>query len=601
MNSCLIGLLLLQMGAPVPAPKPPQQENDADPRNQITVTDSGLVDLRLRDADVFDALELLSEQTKRNIVTCDGVRGSVSMVLRHVRFDEALNAILTANHLTYEERDGIIFVLPANGPGAAQDDADTDDQPAQLMRVFRLSYINASDAEDFVRPLLSEHCKLARTAEAEAGIEADETSAGGANTAANDVLIVIGPPEDIEIASQAIAEIDVQPVQVLVEATILRATLNEENALGIDFNTLTGIDFQLMQADAPAATSITLGSVPPAHLDDLNIAARTDFNSAIASGGFTFGIVKDRIAAFIRALEQVTDVSVMANPKILTLNKQRGEVLVGRRDGYVTTTVTETAAVQTIEYLETGTRLIFRPFVARDGHVRMEIHPEDSNGGLTAANLPFQETTEATTNILLKDGHTILIGGLFRERTTSSRSQVPLLGNVPVLGSFLGVDQDRTTREEVIILLTVHVLKNTAEEYEQFAELKQDVERIRVGGRRGLMGTGREQLAHANYQAALEAARAGEIDKAIWNVRLALHLHPRHLESIKLEESLLRERMWHADGARVRTFVHDLIRSSAGLREEGHFGRPTVPSEEEIYPPPETFIEPPAASSGAEE
>jgi hypothetical protein len=79
--------------------------------------------------------------------------------------------------------------------------------------------------------------------------------------------------------------------------------------------------------------------------------------------------------------------------------------------------------------------LTFRPYVGEDGVVRMEIHPKDSTGGLTTANLPFEQTTEVTTNIMVKDGHTILIGGLFREVSTATRGQVPLLGNIPVLGA----------------------------------------------------------------------------------------------------------------------------------------------------------------------
>src|SRR5690606_22979737 len=97
-----------------------------------------------------------------------------------------------------------------------------------------------------------------------------------------------------------------------------------------------------------------------------------------------------------------------------------------------TTTVTQTSSIQNVEFLETGTQLRFRPYIGDDGYVRIEVHPEDSTGGLTAANLPFEQTTEVTTNIIVRDGHTILIGGLFREVTSASRSQVPLVGNVPV-------------------------------------------------------------------------------------------------------------------------------------------------------------------------
>ena len=91
--------------------------------------------------------------------------------------------------------------------------------------------------------------------------------------------------------------------------------------------------------------------------------------------------------------------------------------------------------MQTVEFLDTGTRLIFRPYIGEDGYIRMELHPEDSGGSSTPTNLPFKITTEMTSNIMVKDGHTIVIGGLFRESTTRARSQMPFLGNLPVAGA----------------------------------------------------------------------------------------------------------------------------------------------------------------------
>src|SRR5205814_7865144 len=134
--------------------------------------------------------------------------------------------------------------------------------------------------------------------------------------------------------------------------------------------------------------------------------------------------------------------------------------IIGRKDGYLTSTVTETAKVETVEFLDTGTRLIFRPYIGDDGYVRMEIHPEDSSGGLTSSNLPFKVTTEVTSNVMVKDGHTIVIGGLFRESSDTARGQVPFLGNLPGAGWLFRNQRDRTTREEIIILLTPHVVKD---------------------------------------------------------------------------------------------------------------------------------------------
>jgi type IV pilus assembly protein PilQ len=278
----------------------------------------------------------------------------------------------------------------------------------------------------------------------------------------------------------------------------------------------------------------------------------------------------------VRALEEVTDVVVVANPKIVALNKQEAEVIVGRRDGYLTTTVTETATVQTVEFLETGTQIKFRPVINEDGAVRLSVHPKDSNGGLTAANLPFEETTEAHADILVDDGHTVLIGGLFRERTLSSSSQLPVLGNIPVLGLLFGSRSDQTIREEVIILLTVHIIKETDAESAAYEELLEDVERIRVGSRRGLLGSGRERLAQAYYHEALKQMERGNTGLALLNVRMTLNNQPKHLPAMKMREQILDNRLWDDEGTRMRTFVWELIQTERAQPHDSPsvYGRP---------------------------
>jgi type IV pilus assembly protein PilQ len=206
----------------------------------------------------------------------------------------------------------------------------------------------------------------------------------------------------------------------------------------------------------------------------------------------------------------------------------------------------------------------------------MELHPEDSIGGLNAANLPFETTTELTTNVVCKDGQTILIGGLFREVTTETRSQIPLLGDLPVAGAAFRSRSDSTSWEEVIILLTVHVVKDTDAYAEAGRQQVEEIERIRVGLRRGMQWYGRERLAQAHYRQALEHYANGDLDRALWDIRMALHNHPRLLPAIKLKEEILGRRDWDEEGSVSRDFIARLIMEEAapGSGEEPRFGRP---------------------------
>lgn len=537
------------------------------PSGGVSTNDAGLFDIHVRDAEIGAVLEMLSYQARSNIVASGSVTGAISANLYNVSLAEALDAILAQNKLAWRQNGKTIFV-------GTPEEVARHGPPAQT-RVFRLRYITRQHAASAVRPLLSVEGAVVEGS----GEEPQTESKGGIRAAAGDeLLIVTDRPERLEAIARLVEQIDVRPRQVLIEATVLRATLNEQNQWGIDFTLLGGVDFQNVSSTSDAVQNLATGALPAREFQDTNFNANTNFARNVSEGGFTFGVIKNNIAAFIRALEDVTDVVVVANPKVIALNRQPAEIIVGRRDGYLTTTVTETAAVQTVEFLETGTQVRLTPFVADDSSVRLEVHPKDSNGGLTSANLPFEETTEAHVNVMLNDGHTILIGGLFRERTISSRSQVPLLGDIPGAGLLFQSRDDQTVREEVIILLTVHVLKDTQEEQDAFASLLEDVERVRVGTRRGLLGTGRERLAQAYYQEAVRRLDKGDTDGALLHVRMALHNQPGHVPGLKLSETLICRRLWEDEGSRGRGFIQELIRQRKPEPERSQppFGRPRI-------------------------
>jgi type IV pilus assembly protein PilQ len=542
-----------------------------EPREQIVkISADDRVTMHVVGLPLADAMRLLSEPTKRNIVLAEGVVGNVTASFYDVSFEEALKAMLTSNKLAFRQQGEFVYVY-------SQEDMDKliESERKVVSKVFQLTYMNAASIKSLIEPMLSKVGKISVTPPSSRGLGGDQgpSDTEGDSVATPDTLIVTDYEDRVQHIAEVLLKLDAKPRQVLIEATILRATLDEDNALGIDFTTVGGVDFSTLSSVSPGAQSIATGNIPTPELNNTNFTVRTDFNAALPAGGFTFGILKDQVGVFIRALEQITDTNIIANPKILALNKQVGQVIVGRRDGYLTTTITETTAVQTVEFLETGTVLTFRPYIGEDGVVRMEIHPKDSTGGLTDANLPFEQTTEVTTNILVKDGNTVLIGGLFREVSTGANGQVPLLGNIPGVGALFRRTRDATVREEVIVLLTVHIIKGD-DDSAAGEELKQDVERMRVGMRRGIQWFGRERLGEAHYRWALEHLARGDTCKALWDTELALNNFPRHVPAEKLKEKLLNKRSWEAEGSIAREYVRDRIAEETGVKSTP-FGRPS--------------------------
>lgn len=543
-------------------PEPPAEPPD------IHVSPEGRVQMHVRALDLGSVLQMLSMQSRRNIVASKKVTGVVTASLYDVTFAEALTAILSSNGAAWREQGNFVYVYTNEELAALELAGDPPET-----RLFRLHYSRAADVQAMITPLLSRDGKITVPPPAAIGLATSKEQAGGDTITQEEFIVISDHPDRLESIARLIDEIDTRPRQVMIEATILRALLNEDNALGVDFNVVGGVDFQNLGSSSSGGTEITVGDVPPGQLQKTTISANTDFRDQVPSGGLTFGLIHNNIATFVRALEQVTDTTVLANPKVLALNKQRGEVVIGRRDGYLTTTVTQTAAVQTVEFLETGTRLIFRPFIGDDGYIRMEVHPEDSTGGVTASNLPFEQTTEVTTNILVRDGHTILIGGLFRETTKAGRGQLPVLGNIPIAGALFRNSQDTTGREEIIILLTVRLIKDDRALDEASAKAVNDVERYRVGMRQGLLWFGRERLAQAHYRWAVEHLNKGHVSKALWDLDLAINNNPKFLAAIQLKEDLLCRREWDEDNSSVRDFVQRQIEGQ-NRRPEVPFGRP---------------------------
>ncbi len=161
-------------------------------------------------------------------------------------------------------------------------------------------------------------------------------------------------------------------------------------------------------------------------------------------------------------METIGDTNVIATPRLTCLNKHRAEILIGTQQGYVNSTSQNlTSTTQAVAFLETGTQLRLRPFISNDGMIRMEVHPESSTGTVTLVGgftLPNKDVTEVTTNVMVPDGRTVIIGGLMREELDRTSNQVPLLGSLPGIGWLFRNKTETIQRHELIVLITPHIV-----------------------------------------------------------------------------------------------------------------------------------------------
>ena len=478
-----------------------------------------------------------------------GATGKVTADLYEVTVEEALDAVCRAADLGWRSENGVIYIYTAE-----QLKALALDESRLETEVFELNYLSSQEAVNLLEGLKSDKGTVTGSSDPGEGIPSGAGGDTGSNTfCLPDTVVVRDFPENLERMREVVRKMDRRPRQVLVEATILRATLNDNTSLGIDFNVLAGIDFRDL-----SDVNIPIRDVT-ANMDPTNVGAPAmtvpaeqrafanvgQVGFVTPGAGLNIGVMTNNVSLFVRAMEEVTDTTVVSNPKVLALNKQRAEVMVGERLGYLTTTVTETSAVEAVEFIESGTQLIFRPFISNDGYVRMEIHPEVSDGQIVN-DLPREDTTEITCNIMVKDGHTIVIGGLFDEDVSIGRSQVPGLGNIHGLGWLFRNKVDQTIRNEYIILLTPHIIEHEEDAAVLGESALSDVKRRALGIREGFTFFTRERITVGYVQAAEEAwgryqetGSRWDLDQACWNVQVATNIAPNNLDALRLKDKVL--------------------------------------------------------------
>lgn len=416
--------------------------------------ESETVTLNLAGAELAKVLESFAIEYRLNIVAGSGVSGSVTLNLFEVPIEEALGAILAVNGYGFK-KSGRFYLIDRTENLASV----TDPEPLESEVVW-LNYLRADEALRLIEPMKSERGVFGAGTPAETGIETG-SSTGGNSSAGGEVLVLRDRRSVIDEVQRVLAKLDRRPRQVLVEATILEVRLDDETSLGVDFNTLAGVNF----ADLGAISGLDGIALAPANgaqiINGLGSIATNGFAGSGATDGLHIGFLADDVGLFVEALERATDATVLANPRVLAMDRQRAEIIIGAKLGFQTSTTTETATVQDVEFLDTGTQLRFRPFISADGYVRLEIHPENSTGVVDAATgLPSETTTEVTTNVLVKDGNTIAIGGLIGEQVENEIRQIPVLGDAPLIGWLFRRTVERVGRSEVIVLLTPHIVED---------------------------------------------------------------------------------------------------------------------------------------------
>ncbi len=469
--------------------------------------DSQKITLELKGMDILDVLKILAKKSGLNIITGNNVRGKVTIFLKDVDVTEALKIILVANDLAYEEQDNVLKVMTNKdyellygekfhnktgvkivklkhgevenvkkileqikskiGKIIADDRANTiilRDTPVKIeemerviksldtafvTRVFQLDYAQAEELATKIEEALTKNMGRVRV---------DERT---------NKIIVTDTPRKIEKIEELVSAFDEEPYQVLIEAQIIEVVLSKDNNFGVNWEAL----FE----ELPLLSTTT--KMPAVDID-LGLSSYTTIT----------GFGRGDIRGILQFLKTEGETNTLSTPRITVLNNQEAKILVGSKDVYITATLTQSEATTTsspsVNFIDLGVTLSVTPEINSLGNITMKIKPEitsferyetlKDSEGREIAKVPVVTTTEAETIVMVKDGETILLAGLIRDKKVTAKSRVPFLSSVPLLGNLFTQTTEDIDKTEIVILLTPRIITKEKEIEEEPVSFEED-------------------------------------------------------------------------------------------------------------------------------
>lgn len=452
------------------------------------------VSLALNDTNLVDAIVYLAEKADVNVAVAKSVEGRATLAFKDVSIRDAFEILLVSNGLACEKRGDILYVLPAEDFESLHGEKWAEPRRVKL---FKLRYSKPTEAANVLDELKSkvgsvvvdndtgtlvvidtpekihqmqetieslDHAPLTKAFELRYGTAKDvktvlasriDLKSGGAlesDDRTNRLLVTAQPEKMLEI-EKMISELDVRSRQVLIEAKIVSVKLEPDTRFGIDWN------------------RIITSTDPTGRVQSFEIGSRFPLaSSAIADGLGRLSAVGPLAAgsytAVLQMLSTIGETKILSSPRITALNNQEAKILVGTREAFITEDVSQgtstTNTASTINFVDVGVSLKVTPTINQDGFVSMKIRPEVSRVArvLTSGGnvVPIIDTTNAETSVIVKDGKTIVIGGLIKDETIRTDHKIPGLGDIPFIGRAFKNSNEEKEKVELVVFITPHVI-----------------------------------------------------------------------------------------------------------------------------------------------
>lgn len=411
-----------------------------------TVYTGSRISLDFQKADIHNIFRIIADVAGINIITSDKVKATVTLKLKNVPWDQALDVVLKNNGLDKTQDGNIIRVATMEEVSKEKETAvkvrESEDKivPILYTRVFDINYEAVEDLKKNLDPIKSKDGK----------VEINKRT----NT-----IIAQDTREKLADMASLIEKLDKKEVQVLIEAKIVSATHDKVKGLGIQWGGYTN---NTTSAMFPNTIGITGGAGASPNVTTSGGGSGVSFpisagtGGALSAIGLTLGSVNGTalLDAKLMALEQDTDAVIISNPKVSTMNNKEAFIESGEEIPYQTTSAEGTKT----EFKKAMLSLKVTPHVTPDRHLRLTLEVnKDSRGADTGSGLAINKNT-AKTEVLVSDGETAVLGGLFEDTTNTGQSMVPGLGRIPFLGWLFKNETSSKNNKELLIFITPKIV-----------------------------------------------------------------------------------------------------------------------------------------------
>jgi type IV pilus assembly protein PilQ len=485
----------------VPLQETPAKEEQSAIMDNLALSQN--VTLDFKEADIRNVLKIISFKAGVNIVATPEVIGNVTIRLVDVPWEKALDAILKTYGFAYEKQGNIITVAPIEKLTAQRkQEVELAQVQPTFTEVFDLKYIDAQDAKRALDPLLSPRGKITvLEMTGQAGWEFGGTELGKRKRVTEEkkgrskVLIVSDINPVLDKIKEVVGQIDVMPLQVVIETRIMEVNRDKLKDIGFDWGTGTAgassyatapTDINLTKDKSSVAGRSLASEFTPSKFGPIE-GATTLPGTYPYKAGLEILFKKLTGAKFeviLHALEEDAHTNTLSAPRIMTLNNQEASILIGTRYPILKTDTTGagSTSVSTVTldyYQDIGIQLNVVPQISANNYINMVIHPAVTDYTTTLGDnaYPIIQTREAETRILVADGETVVIGGLLKDVKSKEVIGIPFLGKIPIVGALFKREIVDTGKIDLLIFITARIVREGAFTPEEIAKLEERLDR----------------------------------------------------------------------------------------------------------------------------